>query len=108
SPSARRPAAIGVAADLASIARDCIEDIGALGLLRTVRGEGAWHAGIGRFESRLLACLDALAALGRPDGGEHLDIVAAIELHTRGRAVVDPMRVFAHAFTMACLDGEHT
>jgi HEAT repeat protein len=99
----------GAHAHLQRIARDCLEDIGAMGLLRRARGEARWHEGIALFEQRLLENLDALVALGwqgpepRPD--ERLDVVAEAQRWAADSAVPDPVRAFARAFVLGCVAG---
>jgi HEAT repeat protein len=86
------------------LAREYLDEIGAMGLLRQVRGSARRHAGIERFELRLLENLDALAALGHGHG-DRIDVLREVEEHARAAFVPDPWRAFAAAFVLGCTAG---
>lgn len=98
---------------LRRVARDCMEELGSLGLLRAPEGPRvAWVPGPADFEQRLLNCLDALIALGHPfqsAGGEgRFDVLAALLEYAGDSFVPDPARGFARAFVLGCVAGEDT
>jgi hypothetical protein len=89
---------------LARLARDCVEDIGALGGLRRPRGELAWTA-TARFEQRLLDNLDALASLAGRDA-DGADVLGILIERSREVSFPDPGRAFALAFVLGCTTGD--
>lgn len=131
--SPRAPEASPAEAEIEGVRRllrDVIEEIGALGGLLRAQGEApgdaaegsrakvhragpapSWSAAREPFEARLLADVDAFAALGRPwlaaTGQEaRLDVVNELLLRTADAPVPDPARAFARAFTLGCIAGE--
>lgn len=109
----------GELAQLRRLARDCMEEIGALGTLRSARDRDRWM-GIARFDQRLLNDLDAVVALGetfcrsdaRPggDGFQHgsLNVLGELLDHTHDSLTVDTTRAFARAFVLGCVEGDDT
>lgn len=107
----------GELAQLRRLARDCMEEIGALGTLRSVRDRDRWM-GIARFDQRLLNDLDAVVALGetfcrsdaRPGGLAHgsLNVLGELLDHTHDSLTVDTARAFARAFVLGCVEGDDT
>lgn len=98
---------------LRRIARDCMEELGSLGLLRAPDGPSvAWATGPAGFEQRLLSSLDALIALGHPypsiAGDGRFDVLAALLDYAGDAFVPDPSRAFARAFVLGCVAGEDT
>jgi hypothetical protein len=98
---------------LRRIARDCMEELGSLGLLRAPEGPSvAWAPGPADFEQRLLSSLDALIALGHPyqsiHGDGRFDVLAALLDYAGDSFVPDPARAFARAFVLGCVAGEDT
>ncbi|MFO0548054.1 MAG: hypothetical protein U0271_06685 [Polyangiaceae bacterium] len=86
------------------LARDVLEEIGSLGLLRRPLPTESWvHAR--PSEVRLLAELDALFALATPSSGEvaPFDLVTALVDYVADAVTFDPRRVFAAAFTVSCM-----
>ncbi len=99
------------AAQLRRIARDTMDEIGALGLLRGAEGEDPWSPALASFDQRLLNDLDALAALGEParDGAGKLvsiDVATEVVVFASDAFTIDPARAFARAFVLGCLHGE--
>lgn len=99
------------AAQLRRVARDAMDEIGALGLLRGAEGEDPWSPALASFDQRLLNDLDALAALGEParDGGGRLvaiDVATEVVAFAADAFTIDPARAFARAFVLGCLHGE--
>jgi hypothetical protein len=98
---------------LRRIARDCMEELGSLGLLRAPDGPSvAWAPGPTDFEQRLLCSLDALIALGHPyqsvAGDGRFDVLAALLDYAGDSFVPDPARAFSRAFVLGCVAGEDT
>jgi hypothetical protein len=98
---------------LRRIARDALEEIGALGGLRRAEGDDEWSPALGRFEQRMLADLDALAALGQKatlEGGRELvlDVPAEALAYAADAFTADTVRPFARAFVLGCIAGEDT
>jgi len=103
---------------LGRIARDVIDEIGVLGLLRARsprEPDGPWAIGPASFEERLLKDLDALVALAMPfasssspSGEGRLDVLALLLEHTGDGMAPDPARAFARAFTLGSFAGEDT
>jgi len=98
---------------LRRLARDAVEELGSLGLLRAPNGpDGAWAVGPAAFEERLLKNLDAFMGLAEPfasrAGEGRLDVLAVL-LDWAGDAMVpDPARAFARALVLGCVTGEDT
>ncbi|HZO17216.1 MAG TPA: hypothetical protein VFB62_28255 [Polyangiaceae bacterium] len=88
---------------LRPIARDALEDIGVMGLLRRARGRAPRHDGIAHFEQRLLDNVDALMALSY--GEEAIDVLAEARRFADDAFTYDPMRAFARTFFLGCVDG---
>lgn len=94
------------------LARDCMEDVGLLGGLRSPPPEHTWTPELARFEQRLLDSLDALIALGLPGPGSPpgdpgpIDVLAELESWANEAFVADPTRAFARAFVLGCVDGD--
>jgi hypothetical protein len=101
---------------LERIARDCMEEIGVLGMLRSARTTVASLSGLERFERRLLENLDALMSLALPHycrgtGGKgwvetRFDVLAELHRYTGDASVPDPNRAFTRAFVLGCIEGE--
>ena len=85
---------------LSGLARDCMDDIGAMGLLCDIAPDALFHARLAAFQQRLLDNLDALMALSRD-----IDIVTVIQRHAADAVVADPARAFACTFVLSCLRG---
>src|SRR5262249_12341108 len=78
-------------------ARECVEEVGMLGQQRTpLRGEDWRTSQV--LERRLVAAVDALAALGPT-------AIASVEPFVLDTPVPDPMKVFAMAMIGGCLEG---
>ncbi|MDI1443573.1 hypothetical protein [Polyangium sp. 6x1] len=78
-------------------ARSCFEEIGMLGVQRApLRGDD-WRA-CQSLELRMIAAIDAVAALGSP-------AVAYLEPWAMDAPAADPMRIFAAAMVGGCLEG---
>lgn len=82
------------------VARDCLEDIGSLHLLRTP-GEGESWADQAPFEQRLLDALDAFASFGGV-------VLPMVTLYHAEAPSPDPSRAFAVAFVLGCVAGSDT
>jgi len=110
----------GLAGELAQarrLARDCMEELGALGNLRQVRRQDRW-AGVAGFDQRLLNDLDAFVALGHRfcrsdrfgvvEGHPHatLDVLQELLSYARDSLTVDTARSFARAFLLGCVEGD--
>jgi hypothetical protein len=98
---------------LRRMARDCMEEIGSLGILRAPEGPPvSWAQGPESFEQRLLCSLDALIALGHPfqsaSGEGKLDVLGALLDYAGDGFVPDPARGFVRAFVLGCVAGEDT
>jgi hypothetical protein len=98
---------------LERLARDVIEEIGTLGLLRAPDGaSGSWGMGPETFEDRLLKNLDALVVLGMPfasaNGEGRFDVLSQLLTQTGDCIVPDPARAFARAFVLGCFAGDDT
>lgn len=96
---------------LRRLARDALEEIGALGGLRGAEGDTPWSPALGRFEQRMLDDLDALASLSlaSPIEGEtdlRLDVAREALAYAEDAFVADPVRPFARAFVLGCIAGE--
>ena len=107
----RQPSAALLLDQLRRLARDCFEELGALGNLRAPSAEVDWMPELARFEARLLADLDAVVALGRPvvfDGAPtlRLDVLRELLAYADDAFVPDPARAFARAFVLGCVEGE--
>jgi len=112
-------AVAGIEGELAQarrVARDCMEEIGALGNLRRLEEHELWGSATAGFEQRLLNALDALLSLGRPFyllsgkqarcGG--LDVLEELLRYARDAFAADPVRTFARAFVLGCVQGKDT
>jgi hypothetical protein len=94
---ARRADPDAVTTTLRPIARDLIDEIGALGLLRAPLPDAPWSEGLA-FEERLMASVDALSSLAEPTTtGPGLDVVAIALEHALDWPVPEPARVFTVA-----------
>lgn len=82
------------------IARDCLEDIGSLHLLRTP-GEGESWIDQGPFEQRMLDALDAFASFGGV-------VLPMVTLYHAEASSPDPSRAFAVSFVLGCVSGSDT
>jgi hypothetical protein len=82
------------------VARDCLEDIASLGLLRSPIPTETW-LDQAPFEQRLLDNLDAFVALGE------LALPSVTLFHAEAPAP-DPMRAFAVALTLGSIEGTDT
>jgi uncharacterized protein (TIGR02270 family) len=91
---------------LRAMARDCLEDIAALGTLRRPLHDRPWTAAQ-RFERRLLENLDALLALAWPGGGGW-DLLDEVQRHAGESLVPDAGRAFARAFVLGAVEGADT
>jgi len=101
--SARAPRGdLGVAhAMLRPIARELLDDVGALGLLRAPLPNQAWGEAVG-FEERLLAGVDALASLTETTTtGPGLDVLRVALEHALDWPVPEPARIFALALLLS-------
>jgi hypothetical protein len=78
-------------------ARECIDDIGMLGIQRTPQPGDEWRACLA-LERRLVAAIDAVAAFGPV-------AVRYIEPYVMDAPAADPMKMFAIAMLGGCLDG---
>jgi hypothetical protein len=78
-------------------ARECIDEIGMLGVQRAPQRGDDWRA-CRALEDRLLAVLDALAALGPT-------ALAFVEPHIADAPVADPLKTFAAAMIAGCFEG---
>jgi 3-oxoacyl-[acyl-carrier-protein] synthase-1 len=92
---------------LRDLARGCMEDVAILGGLRRPNDDEPWAA-TDRFERRLLASVDALAALDRAEGGptEGIDVPAALLAYAGESSFADGGRAFTRAFGLACFGGD--
>lgn len=105
------PAAAPLLAHLRALARDCFAELGHLGHLRLPAGGSPWTPALRAFEDRLLADLDAVAALGGRvvyDGAPslQLDVLAELLVWADDAPCQDPARAFARAFVLGCMDGD--
>lgn len=82
---------------LRALARDTLEDIGSLGNLRHPIPTETW-LDQGPFEQRLLNNVDYFASLGA-------GVLGHVATYHRESEVPDPMRAFALAFTLGCIEG---
>jgi len=82
------------------IARDCLEDIGSLYLLRDP-GEGESWCDQAPFEQRMLDALDAFASFGGV-------VLPMVTLYHAEAPSPDPARAFAVAFVLGCVAGSDT
>ncbi len=107
----------GELAQLRRMARDCLEDIGAVANLRRLEPTERFDwAAMERFERRMGASLDALVSLGTPffsasaKGARHLGLDVVEQALTYGRDAVtaDPGRCYARTFVLGSLAGEDT
>lgn len=100
------------AAGLARLARDVMEEVGSLGMLRSPDGPPvAWGVGLQSFEDRLLRDVDAFMALAEPldeDIEPRFDAIAELTAWAGDAMVPDPLRAFARAFLLGCISGEDT
>lgn len=92
-------------------ARECFEELGMLGGLRSPNDEVPWSPAHAHFEGRLLADLDAAVALADPvmfDGARslRLDVLRELLVWAADAFTVDPGRAFARAFILGCVEGE--
>jgi hypothetical protein len=78
-------------------ARECIDDIGMLGLQRSPLPGDDWRACLA-LERRMVKAIDALAAFGPV-------AVAYVERYAMDAPAADPMRIFAMAMIGGCLEG---
>lgn len=99
--------ASGAVASVRRLARAAADDLGSLGALRWTRTATLSTGAAERFERRLLADLDALAALGEPfvpaAGAEpvRLDVAAEVVRWASDAFVPDPGRAFARTLLLA-------
>jgi hypothetical protein len=93
----------GALAHINDLARDAVDEIASLALLRVPDDADAWTIGED-FEKRLLRMLDAAVALGR--GEVSIDIVRAARARAEGAPVVEPYRFFVPALLLASTEGE--
>jgi 3-oxoacyl-[acyl-carrier-protein] synthase I len=102
-PIAATPEAVA----LQDLARACMEDVAILGGLRRPNDDEPWSA-TDRFERRLLANLDALAALDSAEAapGEGIDVPAALLAYSAESSFADGGRGFTRAFGLGCFGGE--
>ncbi len=114
-PAPREPPLREPLLGLRRLSRSALEQIGSLGELRSARAGERWTPALLGFEGRLLAAMDALAALGAPfenerdDGGWEtlrLDIAREAIDHAGDAFTIDPMRAFASAFVLGNLEGD--
>jgi hypothetical protein len=91
------PAALDDEAFVRRWARECFEEIGMLGLQRAPLAGDDWRA-CQALERRMIAALDALAALG-PIAVAHVEPLAM------DAPIANPMSVFAMAMIGGCLEG---
>ena len=100
------------AAGLARLARDVMEEVGSLGMLRSPDGPPvAWGVGLQSFEDRLLRDVDAFMALAEPleeTIEPRFDAIAELTAWAGDAMVPDPVRAFARAFLLGCVSGEDT
>lgn len=82
------------------VARDCLEDIAGLALLRKPIPTETWVEQA-PFEQRLLDNLDAFVALGEV-------ALPSVTLFHAEAPAPDPSRAFAVAFTLGCIEGTDT
>jgi 3-oxoacyl-[acyl-carrier-protein] synthase I len=107
------PATSRTAPCLEALARECIEDVGAMGLLRIRRPAETWSTAIGGFEQRLLDNVDALFALAERHESSSteqndchaLDLLALVHRYADDAFAPDPARAFAGTFVACCVDG---
>jgi len=85
---------------LRMLARDAIEDIANLSNLRKPIPTETW-LDQGPFEQRLLDNLDYFASLGET-------AIRLVHVYHHEAKIPDPMRAFAVAFTMGCIEGRDT
>jgi hypothetical protein len=78
-------------------ARECIDDIGMLGLQRAPLPGDDWRTCLA-LERRMVKAIDALAAFGPV-------AVAYVERYAMDAPAADPMRIFAMAMIGGCLEG---
>lgn len=94
---------------LHALARDCLDEIGGMGLLRVVDEASPYTDGVARFEQRLLDSLDGLMSLGWREAGalenESIDVVAVTQAYADDAFVADPMRAFARTFVLCSVEG---
>lgn len=95
----------GHEAMLKRAARSIMEDIGAAGMLRMPRADEPITPQARRFDERVLAGLDALAALAS-DGRVTIDVVDEVVTWARAASVSDGFRPFVRALVLSCLDGD--
>lgn len=91
------------AAHLTRVARDAIEELASLSLLRAAADDAPW-SGAEHFERRLLESLDAARTYGR--GRHRIDVDALATRLARDFPVVERSRWFAALFLLACMSGE--
>lgn len=101
----KKPAFIepGALHQLRVLARDVLEELASLALLRTPTRDERWTMGAD-FEVRLLQMLDAAITLSR--GPISLDIVHAARKRAQDFPVADPSRWFVPTFLLACTESE--
>lgn len=112
-PDPRAPSLAEEMQGIRRIARDCMEEMGAMGILRSPDGNSIpWAQGPEQFEQRLLNSLDALVSLGYPfvsiSGSGRFDILSALIDYAGDGFLPDPSRAFASAFMLGCVSGEDT
>ena len=78
-------------------ARECIEEIGMLGIQRAPLAGDDWRS-CQALERRLVASMDALAALGPT-------ALASVEPFVMDAPAADPLRIFAAAMIGGCMEG---
>jgi hypothetical protein len=78
-------------------ARECIDEIGMIGMQRTPLLGDDWRTSL-PLERRMVAAVDALAALGPV-------AIAHVEPYAMDAPAADPMRVFAVTLIGGCLEG---
>ena len=105
------PSAVLLLDQLRRLAQDCFAELGELGNLRAPSEEVPWSPELARFEARLLADLDAVAALGQRvifDGEPalQLDVLDELLAFADDELCPDPGRAFARAFILGCVEGD--
>ena len=104
----------GEIAQARRIVRDCLEEIGNLGNLRILKAHERFGVNVLGFEQRLLNDLDAVIALSHPfyllSGNQArfrgLDVLTEVLAYSRGAFTADPVRTFARAFVLSCVEGQ--
>ncbi len=107
----------GELAQLRRLARDCLEEIGAISTLRRLRDHERFRWDVmTRYEARMVACLDALVALaapffsgsGPPTPNRGFDVLREVMHYGSDGATIDPGRAFARTFVLCNVAGADT